>query len=218
MYKRDLSRVVKWPRYIRLQRQRAVIKKRLKVPPAVNQFNKTLDKNQASNLFKLLGKYRPESKEEKKARRLADAANESGPDSKKPKVIKFGLNHITTLIEEKKAKLVVIAHDVDPVELVVWLPALCRKMDIPYCIVKGKARLGQMVYGKTATALALTEVNKEDQAKLDQLISNFRIQYNDASAKDRNKWGGGIMGLKTQAALRLRAKAIEREAAKQAKL
>ena len=38
----------------------------------------------------------------------------------------------------------VIAHDVDPIELVIWLPALCRKMGIPYCIVKGKARLGQV--------------------------------------------------------------------------
>ncbi|KAL5148711.1 60S ribosomal protein L7a-2 [Glycine soja] len=35
-----------------------------------------------------------------------------------------------------KAQLVVIAHDVDPIELVVWLPTLCRKMEIPYCIVK----------------------------------------------------------------------------------
>lgn len=43
-----------------------------------------------------------------------------------------------------KAQLVVIAHDVDPIELVIWLPALCRKMGIPYCIVKGKARLGQV--------------------------------------------------------------------------
>lgn len=43
---------------------------------------------------------------------------------------------------QTKAQLVVIAHDVDPIELVVWLPALCRKMEIPYCIVKGKARLG----------------------------------------------------------------------------
>lgn len=55
-------------------------------------------------------------------------------------VIKFGLKHVTTLIEEQKASLVVIAHDVNPIELVVWLPALCRKMDIPYCIVKGKVR------------------------------------------------------------------------------
>lgn len=41
----------------------------------------------------------------------------------------------------------VIAHDVDPIELVVWLPALCRKMEVPYCIVKGKSRLGTvMIY------------------------------------------------------------------------
>lgn len=45
-----------------------------------------------------------------------------------------------------KAQLVVIAHDVDPIELVVWLPALCRKMGVPYCIVKGKSRLGQVKF------------------------------------------------------------------------
>lgn len=44
--KRDLSRYVKWPRYVRIQRQRAILKQRLKVPPALNQFTKTLDKNQ----------------------------------------------------------------------------------------------------------------------------------------------------------------------------
>ena len=31
------------------------------------------------------------------------------------------------------------------VQLVVWLPALCRKMGVPYCIVKGKARLVMML-------------------------------------------------------------------------
>lgn len=91
-------------------------------------------------------------------------------DAKRPRVIKYGLNHVTRLIEEKKvitdssmrlqtffsyslskyrlsslsvlqAKLVVIAHDVDPIELVIWLPALCRRMDVPYCVVKGKVTL-----------------------------------------------------------------------------
>jgi len=211
---------VKWPRYVRIQRQRAILKKRIKVPPAINQFSKTLDKNQASNLFRLMSKYRPESQSEKK-QRLVDAAaaeskNQDVKTGSKPKNIKYGLNHITDLIESKKAKLVVIAHDVDPIELVVWLPALCRKMDIPYCIVKGKARLGQMVYKRTATALAITEVNKEDLAKLEQLTSNFRAMYNDGSAADRRKWGGGIMGCKAQAVIQSRAKAKAREAAKAA--
>lgn len=72
--------------------------------------------------------------------------------------IKYGLKHITTLLEAKKLKLVVIAHDVNPIELVVWLPALCRKMGVPYCIVKGKARLGTLVHKKNAAVLGLDEV------------------------------------------------------------
>ena len=42
--KRDLSRFVKWPKYIRLQRQKAVLQTRLKIPPAINQFLTTLDR------------------------------------------------------------------------------------------------------------------------------------------------------------------------------
>ena len=61
-----------------------------------------------------------------------------------------------------KAKLVVIAHDVEPIELMTFLPTLCRKKGIPFCFVKGKARLGKLVHLKTATCLALTEVKKED--------------------------------------------------------
>ena len=44
--KRDLTRFVKWPKYIRIQRQKRILLTRLKVPPAINQFSKTIDKNQ----------------------------------------------------------------------------------------------------------------------------------------------------------------------------
>ena len=54
----------------------------------------------------------------------------------KPISLKYGLNHVTYLIEQKKAKLVLIANDVEPVELVVFLPTLCKAMDIPYAIVQ----------------------------------------------------------------------------------
>ena len=42
--KRNLSRYVRWPKYIRLQRQRAILYQRLKVPPSINQFTQTLDR------------------------------------------------------------------------------------------------------------------------------------------------------------------------------
>ena len=103
--KRDLSRFVKWPEYVRLQRQKAILKMRLKVPPAINQFSKTLDKNTATNLFKILNKYRPETSVEKKARLRSAAekvaAGEKVDQGKKPVVVKYGINHITALIEAK---------------------------------------------------------------------------------------------------------------------
>jgi len=227
--KRDLSRFVKWPLYVRLQRQRAILKKRLKVPPAIHQFSRTLDKNQAANLFRLLSNYRPETLQEKKKRRLDTAKDEvkmqtdkgaaaAAGDAKKgakPLFVKYGLGHITKLVETKKAKLVVIAHDVDPVELVVWLPALCRKMDVPFCIVKGRSRLGQLVHKKQATAVAVCEVRKEDQAKLDQIVGAIRPMYNEDVTAMR-KWGGGILGIKAQHVIQLRKRAAEKELTKAA--
>jgi large subunit ribosomal protein L7Ae len=52
--------------------------------------------------------------------------------------VKYGLNHIVASFEAKNAALVVIACDVDPIELVIFLSALCHKMGVPYVIVKGQ--------------------------------------------------------------------------------
>lgn len=76
--KRDLGRFVKWPKYVRLQRQRAVLLKRLKVPPAIAQFTNTLDKTTATQLFRLMDKYRPETKEAKKERLEEEAKTIAG--------------------------------------------------------------------------------------------------------------------------------------------
>ncbi|KAJ3057208.1 60S ribosomal protein L8B [Rhizophlyctis rosea] len=213
--KRNLSRFVKWPEYVRLQRQKAILKQRLKVPPAINQFTKTLDKNTATQVFKLLNKYRPESKQEKKARLTAAAETVAAggkiDQGKKPVVVKYGINHITALIEAKKAQLVIIADDVDPIEIVLWLPALCRKMGVPYAIVKSKSRLGTVVHKKTATALALVDVKAEDKHDLASVVSAVKANYNDKFDEIRRAWGGGIMGQKSNNATTKRERALARE-------
>eukprot|EP00741_Cyanophora_paradoxa_P007468 tig00000128_g7223.t1 len=215
--KRDVSRFVKWPKYIRLQRQRKVLLQRLKVPPAIAQFTRTADKSLALQLFKLATKYKPEDKAAKKERlkKAAEdkAAGKAEDKSKKPIVLKYGINHITTLIEQKKATLVVIAHDVDPIELVIFLPALCKKFDIPYVIVKGKSRLGQLVHKKTATAVAFTQIKNEDKADFTKLLEAVRANFNERYDEMRRHWGGGVMGIKHQHAEDARKKALAKEAA-----
>merc|ERR1712039_138454 len=198
------------------QRMKKIMLMRLKMPPAINQFNMTIDKNQAATLLRLMGKYQPETREAKKNRLMEMAQQKKDGQevkTKKPQVIKYGLNHVTTLIENKSAKLVIIAHDVDPIELVCWMPALCRKKDVPYCIIKGKGRLGQLVHKKAASCVALTTVTKEDQKELDTIANNMKAQFNE-NELHRKKWGGGIMGIKSQHVMQRREKAIQIEQAK----
>lgn len=210
--KRNLTRFVKWPQYIRLQRQKRILINRIKVPPSIAQFSHTLERAQLSQLERLCKKLKPETREQKK-QRLKDMAGSKATQGKAPSVLKFGFNHVTELVEQKKAKLVMIAHDVDPIELVCWMPALCRKKDVAYCIVKSKAKLGQLVGKKSCTAACITTVAKEDQKELEVLIDNFKAAFNDNKEVNR-RWGGGLMGVKSQHIERRKRAIVEKEAAK----
>jgi len=219
--KRDLGRFVRWPKYIRLQRQKKILQERLKVPPAVNHFRSPVKSSQSVELFKLLTKYRPETVAEKKKRLTglaqAKAEGKATEEQKPPAVIKMGLTHVTALVESKKAKLVLIAADVDPIELVLWLPALCRKMEVPYMIVNNKGRLGALVHKKTAACLAVTRVNKEDEKTLKALQDSSMELFNNNQTLIR-AWGGQTMGQRTQLRVQAHEAALAAERAKKAKL
>merc|ERR1712117_363727 len=108
--KRDLSRFVKWPKYIKLQRQKAVIQQRLKVPPSIHQFSQTLDKQTATQLFKLAAKYPAESKAQRKerlvARAKARAEGKADEPTPRPASLASGINKIVSLVEKKHGQLV----------------------------------------------------------------------------------------------------------------
>jgi len=110
-------------------------------------------------------------------------------------MLKYGLNQVTSLVEDGKAKLVIIAANVDPVELVCWLPALCRAKGIPFCIVKSQSVLGKFVGLKRTTCIAITEVDNNDAHSLEQLCNNFKAQFNNNAALEK-AYGQKEMGLK----------------------
>jgi len=218
--KRDLTRYIKWPRYIRVQKQKKILMMRLKVPPTIFQFTRTLDRSNATSVLSFANKYRLETPKQKK-RRLLHAAKKkvASPKNtvkaKRPTTVVAGLNAVTRAVEQKKAKLVVIAHDVSPIELVAWLPNLCRRLEVPYVIIKGKSRLGTITHQKTCAVVAFTNVRKEDEAKLKTLADMAKELFND-NADIRKQWGGGTLGPKRLALIAKRQRIIAAEIAQRA--
>jgi large subunit ribosomal protein L7Ae len=216
-FKRDISRFMRWPQFVTMQRKRRVLERRMKVPPALNQFRMTLDRSTRTNLFKLLNKYKPETVKARKTR-LAAAAAEKKKDPKKavaskaPLSITAGIQAVTRAVEKGSARMVIIANNVDPIELVVWLPTLCRANKIPYAIVKDKARLGEIVGRKTCAAVAVKSVNAEDEAELTSLVKAVKGRFIARQDVIKRKWGGLQMSLRSAARLRKHGRVVSSHA------
>jgi len=73
---------------------------------------------------------------------LSDAAYEAVQIARDTGRIKRGTNEATKSIERGVAKLVLIAEDVEPPEIVAHLPLLCEERNIPYLFVPDKSQLG----------------------------------------------------------------------------
>jgi len=109
-------------------------------------------------------------------------------------------------LNKKKASFVVIAHDVDPIELVLYIPALCKKLDIPYCIIKSKSRLGQLCYKKSCSVLCLKDFNNADKDTFDKLVEAVKGGFNEKYLTANRKWGGGKLSKRSERALSKKSK------------
>jgi ribosomal protein eL8 len=90
--------------------------------------------------------------------------------------IKAGINEVTKAIERGTAKLVVMAEDVNPKEIVMHLPILCDEKNIPFSYIKTRKELGEKAGLRTATAsIAITESEAEKEIKeLGKKIAELR--------------------------------------------
>ena len=89
--------------------------------------------------------------------------------------LRKGTNETTKAVERGVSKLVVIASDVEPKEIVMHLPTLCEEKKIPYVYVPSKMELGRAAgIDVPSAAIGVADVGegkellKEILGKLDQ--------------------------------------------------
>jgi ribosomal protein L7Ae-like RNA K-turn-binding protein len=83
--------------------------------------------------------------------------------------IKKGINEATKAIEKGNAKFVAVAKDVNPKEVIMHIPLLCKEKNIPYVEVDSKEDLG--VAAGIERSTSAVAVVKEGDAK--DLIKPF---------------------------------------------
>ncbi|NWF97162.1 MAG: 50S ribosomal protein L7ae [Candidatus Thorarchaeota archaeon] len=94
---------------------------------------------------------------QKKALEALESAKDTGR-------IKKGINEATKSIERGIARLVLIAEDVEPPEITMYLPGLCDDKKVPYIFVKSKNDLGTAagVERPTAAVAIIVEGKAKD--------------------------------------------------------
>ena len=84
--------------------------------------------------------------------------------------VRKGSNEVTKLIERGQAKLVIMALDVEPPEILAHLPMLCEEKQIPYTYVPSRDELGKAAGLKVTTAaIAITEIGKK-KGSLEEVV------------------------------------------------
>jgi large subunit ribosomal protein L7Ae len=110
-----------------------------------------------------------------KAYQLVQVAKDSGK-------LRKGTNESTKAIERAVAKLVLIAEDVDPPQVVAHLPILCEERKISYLFVPSKLELGRAA-GIDVGCAAVSVLDGGEAAKtLKELIDSIE-QLRKSGAK-----------------------------------
>ncbi|ABK76931.1 ribosomal protein H6-type [Cenarchaeum symbiosum A] len=86
--------------------------------------------------------------------------------------VKKGTNEATKAIERGTSKLVVIAEDVEPPEVVAHLPILCDEQGAAYAFVPSKQDLGKALGIDITSAAAILD-SGDAQHIVDQVISSI---------------------------------------------
>jgi large subunit ribosomal protein L7Ae len=110
--------------------------------------------------------WEPTEELQKKALEALEIAKDTGR-------IKKGINEATKSIERGLARLVVVAEDVEPQEVIMYLPGLCDDKKAPYIFVKSKVDLGNAAGIERPTAAVAIIVEGKAKELVDDLVEKI---------------------------------------------
>jgi large subunit ribosomal protein L7Ae len=104
---------------------------------------------------------------------VVDAAYEALKIASKTGLVRKGTNEATKAVERAIAKLVVIAEDVEPPEVIAHLPLLCDERKIPYVFVPSKEQIGTALGIDVPAASACIIKEGEATGLIKEIISRL---------------------------------------------
>ncbi|MEW6604143.1 MAG: 50S ribosomal protein L7Ae [Thermoproteota archaeon] len=104
---------------------------------------------------------------------LVNAVYEAVRVAKQSGKVRKGTNETTKAIERGISKLVVIAEDVEPPEVVAHLPILCEERNAPFIFVPSKQQLGMSLGIDVGSAAATIIDAGEAQHIVEQVVTSI---------------------------------------------
>jgi large subunit ribosomal protein L7Ae len=104
---------------------------------------------------------------------LVNAVYEAMRVAKQSGKVRKGTNETTKAIERGISKLVVIAEDVEPPEVVAHLPILCEERNAPFIFVPSKQQLGASIGIDVGSAAATIIDAGEAQHIVEQVVTSI---------------------------------------------
>jgi len=105
---------------------------------------------------------------------VVEAAYEALKIAKDTGKIRKGTNEATKTVERGKAKLVLIAENVIPPEVVAHLPLLCEERKVSYVYVPDKQRIGEAIGISVGSAAAAIEEAGEAEKLVAEIIEKLK--------------------------------------------
>jgi large subunit ribosomal protein L7Ae len=114
--------------------------------------------------------------ESKVSKEVADKVLQLIEMAKNTGDVRKGTNEATKAIERGEAKLVVIAGNVEPPEIVMHIPPLCNEKKIPYVYVPNKMELGRAAGIDVPSAAIAIADEGDGKALMKEVLKKVKVK------------------------------------------